>query len=447
MTMVSLQSLIISILSLAAIVLSTPVPAKGPHSVQYVTEKNQKRYYDYGASQFSDPVRGVNIGGWLVLEPYITPSLFETFRTNEYNDDGIPVDEYHYTQYLGQEVAASRLEAHWSSFYTETDFKDIAALGFNLVRIPIGYWAFQTLDNDPYVSGAQESYLDKAIQWSANNGLKVWVDLHGAAGSQNGFDNSGLRDSYAFLDDSNLKVTSEVLNYILNKYSQDEYLDTVIGIELINEPLGPVLDMDKMKNNYLLPAYEYLRTTLQRNQIVVIHDAFQAFNYWDDFLTASSGAWGVLLDHHHYQVFSSPELETSMSDKIQVACSWGTGVLNEAHWTVCGEFAAALTDCTKWINGVGFGARYDGSYQNGNTGSSYIGSCANNDDITTWSDERKQNTRKFIEAQLDAFEMRGGWIMWCYKTESTLEWDLQRLNLNGLFPQPLTDRQYPGQCS
>lgn len=442
----ALRSLIWAIAALAVGVFGTPVPAKGPHSIQFVTNPIEKRFYDYGATQYSAPVRGVNIGGWLVLEPFITPSLFEAFRTNSDNDDGIPVDEYHYTQALGQEVASSRLEAHWGSFYTEQDFSDIASLGFNLVRIPIGYWAFQTLDNDPYVRGSQEAYLDKAIEWSAKYGLKVWVDLHGAAGSQNGFDNSGLRDSWAFLEDSNLKVTTNVINYMLEKYSQDQYLDTVVGVELINEPLGPVLDMDKMKSDYLLPAYNYLRNTLQRNQIIVIHDAFEQFNYWDDFLTASDGDWGVLIDHHHYQVFDSTQLQSSMADHIELACSWGKGTLNEAHWTVCGEFSAALTDCAKWVNSVGFGARYDGTWTKDGETSPYIGSCENNEDITSWSEERKQNTRKFVEAQLDAFEMRGGWIIWCYKTENTIEWDVQRLIYNGLFPQPLTDRQYPGQC-
>lgn len=442
-----LQSLLVSIVTISTFVLGSPVPAKSPHSVQFVTERNQKRFFDYGAIEYSEPIRGVNIGGWFVLEPFITPSLFEALRTNQYNDNGIPVDEYHYTKALGKEIAASRLEAHWSTFYTEKDFKDIAALGFNLVRIPIGYWAFELLDNDPYVLGNQEHYLDQAIEWASTYGLKVWVDLHGAAGSQNGFDNSGLRDSYEFLEDSNLQVTKRVINHLLDKYSQDEYLDTVIGVELINEPLGPVLDMDKMKNDYLTPAYHYLRDTLQRNQIIVIHDAFQPYNYWDDFLTESTGAWGVVLDHHHYQVFSTAELQRSIDEHVQVACQWGKGILNEAHWTVCGEFSAALTDCTKWLNGVGFGARYDGSWHKDSESSSYIGSCANHEDINSWSEQMKQNTRRYVEAQLDAFEMRGGWIIWCYKTETSIDWDVQRLTYHGLFPQPLTDRQYPGQCN
>jgi len=438
---------LISTFSLAQAI-AIPQP-KDLTSLQFpTTNKNDllKRYYDY--DHYDEPIRGVNIGGWLVLEPYITPSLFEEFRTNPSNDDGIPVDEYHYWSYLGKDEAMSRLTSHWDNFYTEQDFIDIKNAGFNLARIPIGYWAFETLPNDPYVSGWQQLYLDKAINWCRANGLKVWGDLHGAAGSQNGFDNSGLRDSVDFLQDENLQLTLDVLKKVLDKYSQDEYLDTVIGIELINEPLGPSIDMDKYKNDYLVPAYSYLRDTLGRDQNIIIHDAFEPFNYWDNFMTLEDGNhYGITLDHHHYQVFSSGELQRSWDERLGVTCSWGQGAASEYHWTVAGEFSAALTDCAKWLNGVGIGARYDGSFYKNGVSSYYIGSCQDNENVSSWSDERKQNTRKYIEAQFDAFEMRGGWIIWCYKTETSVEWGVNQLIANGLFPQPLTDRQYPGQCN
>jgi aryl-phospho-beta-D-glucosidase BglC (GH1 family) len=48
----------------------------------------------------------------------------------------------------------------------------------NHVRIPIGYWAFDVSDGEPYVQG-QLPYLDKAIGWAETYGLKVIVDLHG----------------------------------------------------------------------------------------------------------------------------------------------------------------------------------------------------------------------------------------------------------------------------
>ncbi|EJS41635.1 spr1p [Saccharomyces arboricola H-6] len=444
--MVLFESLSILILCLTQFINCNPVVPKNKDSIQFVYKEKEDAYRGFDSQSIHEKIHGVNLGGWLVLEPYITPSLFEAFRTNPHNDDGIPVDEYNFCKRLGYEKAKERLCNHWSTFYKEEDFAKIASQGFNLVRIPVGYWAFTKLSHDPYVTTEQEYFLDRAIDWARKYGLKVWIDLHGAAGSQNGFDNSGLRDLYRFLDDENLSATMKALTYILSKYSTDVYSDTVIGIELLNEPLGPVFDMERLKNFLLKPAYDYLRNKIKSSQIIVIHDAFQPYNYWDNFLNDDQEGYGVIIDHHHYQVFSPVELARKMDERITITCQWGTGTQSERHLSVAGEFSAALTDCTKWLNGVGFGARYDGTWAKGNDKSYYIGSCVNNENVGLWSEERRQNTRKYIEAQLDAFEMSTGWIMWCYKTENSVEWDVEKLIQHNLFPQPISNRKYPNQC-
>jgi glucan 1,3-beta-glucosidase len=123
--------------------------------------------FDYSG----DKVRGVNLGGWLVLEPWITPSIFDGAG------DGA-VDEWSLTQILGKDEAKARLTDHWDSFITQDDFNRIADAGLNHVRIPIGYWAVATQEGDPYVGG-QLDYLDRAIEWAGAAGLKVMIDLHG----------------------------------------------------------------------------------------------------------------------------------------------------------------------------------------------------------------------------------------------------------------------------
>lgn len=96
-------------------------------------------------------------------------------------------------------TAQSVLEAHWDSWITESDFEAIAAAGLvffffckmniclqarnktrrlNHVRLPIGYWAFEVGPGEPYISG-QLPYLQNAVTWAGNHGLKVIVDLHG----------------------------------------------------------------------------------------------------------------------------------------------------------------------------------------------------------------------------------------------------------------------------
>lgn len=117
------------------------------------------------------PVRGANLGGWLLLEPWITPSIFERFG-------GAAIDEYTLTQNVPE--AEQVLRNHWDTWVSLGDFEKIAQNGFNLVRIPIGYWAFQKFEGDPYIQGAAD-YLDTAIQWARQTGLKVSIDMHGKA--------------------------------------------------------------------------------------------------------------------------------------------------------------------------------------------------------------------------------------------------------------------------
>lgn len=59
--------------------------------------------FDYGNTK----IRGVSLGGWLLLEPFLTPSIF--LATN----DQTVVDEYTYGQKYGSAGAAARLKNHW----------------------------------------------------------------------------------------------------------------------------------------------------------------------------------------------------------------------------------------------------------------------------------------------------------------------------------------------
>ena len=76
-----------------------------------------------GFAYGSTKVRGANIGGWLVLEPWITPGVFSAT-----GNDAV-VDEWTFCQMQERSVAQGALQGHWETFYTESDFKAIAAAG------------------------------------------------------------------------------------------------------------------------------------------------------------------------------------------------------------------------------------------------------------------------------------------------------------------------------
>jgi len=392
-----------------------------------------KRSVDF--SYGSDMVRGVNIGGWLVLEPWITPSIFQA-------QNGSVVDEYTLGKYLGEEAALSILKPHWDSWVTLADFQKIANAGFNLVRIPIGYWAYQKDPDCPFVQGAAP-YIDNAIAWARQTGLKIWIDLHGAPGSQNGFDNSGeLMKEPTWQQGETVSQTLAVLQQISNQYAQPDYQDVVVGIELLNEPLSSELDMDVLKQFYR-DGFGDVRAN--SDTTVVLHDAFQWVSSWDGFLTPSdNSSENVLIDHHEYQVFNDTQIQWPNWQHRQEVCNNAASYSNADHWVVVGEWTAAQTDCAPALNGYQVGARYDGTYP----GSTYVGSCAAFNFIDQWSQQLKDDTRGYIEAQLETYErFTQGWIFWNFKTEASAEWDLFRLLDAGVFPQPLSDRKFTSICS
>jgi glucan 1,3-beta-glucosidase len=62
------------------------------------------------------------------------------------------------------------MEEHYNTFITEMDFAQIAAAGLNWVRLPIPYWAIETMEGEPFLEGVCWKYILKAIEWS-----RKWV--------------------------------------------------------------------------------------------------------------------------------------------------------------------------------------------------------------------------------------------------------------------------------
>ncbi|TID13154.1 hypothetical protein CANINC_005010 [Pichia inconspicua] len=381
-----------------------------------------------------EKIVGVNLGGWLVTEPFISPSLYEE-ASSDGTEEGTPIDEYNYCKQLGPVVAFERLKKHWETWITENDFIKIKEFGFNAVRLPIGYWAFGRLPDDPYVFG-QEEYLEKSIRWCRAHGLKLWIDLHGIPGSQNGFDNSGRRDVYMWMNhEENYALGIRVLQYIYDKYGGAEYEDVIIGFENLNEPLSGRYDVSRILK-FDQDTYRMFRE--RSNNKFVYHDAFLPVPFWRNEMIEPHYL-DTVLDHHRYEVFDPVQLRESVDGHITSIKILVDEFLSLSKVQIVGEWSAALTDCTKWLNGVGRGARYDNTF----AGTGVIGECRFSNDYTKMTEQDRMDTRRIIEAQLDLYSKTNGFFFWTWKTESSIEWSLSDLARIGLFPVPLSDRQFP----
>jgi aryl-phospho-beta-D-glucosidase BglC (GH1 family) len=91
------------------------------------------------------------------------------------------------------------------------------------------------------------------------------------------------------------------------------------------------------------------------------------------------------------------------------------------------------SDCAKYLNGFDRGARYDHTLHPESEGR--IGDCSWRGDLSQWPDSYKDDTRRYIEAQIATFEtMTQGWFWWNFKTEGAAEWDAFKLIDAGIFP-------------
>lgn len=99
------------------------------------------------------------------------------------------------------------------------------------------------------------------------------IDLHGAPGSQNGQDNSGLIGPVLFASNSsNADRSLDVLRNLTEEFSRDVYGETVTSIELLNEPR---LDDDDFPMSQLKEFYtegaEVVRSAGSGSISVTIH--------------------------------------------------------------------------------------------------------------------------------------------------------------------------------
>ncbi len=366
---------------------------------------------DKFANKFGKKLRGVNLGGWLVLEKWMTPSLFDGLQAR---------DETGWCVELG-ERAERILKQHWKTFITRDDFAWLAEIGINAVRIPVGHWLFAA-DYPyhesyggipcPFVEGGVE-VLDRAFDWAEEFGLHVVVDLHAAPGCQNGFDNGGIQDicewhtQEAYIDYSLL-----TLERLAQRYGKHPALQ---GIEVLNEPRWD--QETELLKRYTLAGYQRIREYCDDAVAVVFHDGFRSFRDYQGFMSGPEFS-NVIFDIHRYQCFVREDVEMDVFGHMQkTVVDWKNEaddiITNSGLKSYVGEWSLGLDlkMAELWGNGPFDHAQME-------------------------MDDFQLNLayRGYAAAQLACFEKYLGWFFWSYKTETMLHWSFRDCVARGWLP-------------
>lgn len=267
---------------------------------------------------------GVNLGGWLVLEKWITPSLFTGIDTQ---------DEYGLSEVLGNR-ASEIFKIHRENFITEEDFIWLASKGINAVRVPIGFWVFGHAK--PYVGCIE--YLDRALIWAEKHNIKVIIDVHAAPGSQNGQDHSGRIGKINWPLPDNIELTLSLLTKLAERY---QGVNSFVGIELLNEPSSKIAR--NILLNYYKAGYAVIRRIMGPDVAIIISDGFHPRS-WKMELTGSKYQ-NVILDTHQYQIFKTFDKFRSHRGHIHKAMNSRRRLLaslNADRQIIVGEWSLTL---------------------------------------------------------------------------------------------------------
>jgi len=156
-----------------------------------------------------------------------------------------------------------------------------------------------------------------------------------------------------------------------------------------------------------MQAYDYVRSASGTGQgkgpFISYHDGFLGLSQWAGFLP---NADRTALDQHPYICFGG-QSDAPMSSYAQTPCSdWAAEVntsMTAFGMTTAGEFSNAVTDCGLWVNGVGLGTRYEGTYTPGTW--PVIGSCSSWTDWQNWDATMKAGIMQFALASMDALQV------------------------------------------
>ena len=221
---------------------------------------------------------GTNLGNWLNPEGY----MFGFSKTNcEWM-----IHEM-ICQMVGPDFAADFWKAFKDNYITRKDIDFIASTGANTIRLPFHYKLF-TDEDYMGLTNHQDGFkrMDDVVSWCKANHLYVILDMHDCPGGQTG-DNidDGYGYPWLFESERSQQRFCEIWQKIAAHFANEP---TVLGYELMNEPIAHYFENKETLNKKLEPLYKKAVAAIRkvdRNHIVILGGArwnsdFYMFSDW-----------------------------------------------------------------------------------------------------------------------------------------------------------------------
>lgn len=242
-------------------------------------------------------LRGVNLGGWLVIEPWMSPvDSSGTIKCDHSVRETL-------AKRFGAETAESLIQTYQEHWITAGDLDKIASHGMTVIRVPFWYRNVQTEDGAWIPGGLKR--LDWVISEAWKRGIYTIIDFHGVPGGQTKGESTGRKREKAefWNNPAHLMRTAAIWRKVAEQYQGNP---AVAAYDLINEPA------DAPSLGELWSAYDLLYREIRKvdpDHIITVEGCAsgrigdQHVHWgWDALPHPDLFGWkNVLYQMHHYE--------------------------------------------------------------------------------------------------------------------------------------------------
>jgi len=263
-------------------------------------------------------LRGLGLGGWLVPEGYMLniPGF------------GSPTEiENKIEALLGTELANEFWDLYHDKYVAKADIDQIAAWGFNSIRIPFHYKQFSPSPGE--VNQFGYDIVDSLLSWCEPYNMYIILDMHCAPGGQN---HGEISDSDGtarlWLEQGYKDHTIEIWHSIAEYYTDDTLIG---GYDLINEPVLP----DGVSSTDLRQLYIDITNTIR--EVDTNHIIFIEGNWYATDFTSLTPPWDENMSYSFHKYWNDITQGTiqyliNMSGSYNIPLWLGETGENSNHW-------------------------------------------------------------------------------------------------------------------
>ncbi|MDR1683657.1 MAG: cellulase family glycosylhydrolase [Candidatus Symbiothrix sp.] len=263
-------------------------------------------------------LKGVGIGGWMLQEGYMlgTSGPQHEIRT--------------YLESLAGKDAADKFYEDWLAYFiAEKDIDQIAAWGYNSIRLPMHYNLFFD-ENHQWIENQNKGIelTDNLLRWCEKNRIYLILDLHAAPGAQGEVvDIVDKKEGESLWRDEKYQDMTVVFwQKIAERYADKKW---IAGYDLLNEPnydfenSGNSRGCNCKKNEPLTALYKRIINTIRtvdKNHLIILEGNCMGGNYAGmDELATYDPQRNLALSFHGYW---GPNTQADLQGKLDLRTKW-----------------------------------------------------------------------------------------------------------------------------